>query len=79
VLKMPDESLRRHGDSAGMWTAGVEINMAEIVLGKRIGAGGFAEVFRGLYHGEVVAVKRLLHKPGPAGKTVSEYCSLIAP
>ena len=63
---MPDESLRRH-DTAGMWTAGVEINWGEIVIGHRIGAGGFAEVFKGMYHGETVAVKRLLHKPGPAG------------
>jgi hypothetical protein len=45
VLRMPEESHRHHG--VGSWTAGVEVNNSEIVLGKRIGAGAFAEVGSG--------------------------------
>eukprot|EP01098_Paradermamoeba_levis_P002922 TRINITY_DN1381_c0_g1_i4.p1 TRINITY_DN1381_c0_g1~~TRINITY_DN1381_c0_g1_i4.p1 ORF type:complete len:734 (-),score=234.13 TRINITY_DN1381_c0_g1_i4:40-2157(-) len=38
----------------------LEINYHEIKIVKRIGGGGFAEVFEGIFHGERVAVKKML-------------------
>lgn len=77
VLKMPDESVR---DKAGSrWMAGVEIPWGAITLGRRVGSGGFAEVFFGMYKGQEVAVKRLLVKPGPAGdKAVDDFKAEVA-
>lgn len=54
-------SLMRHID--GLWSSHVEIPWRDIRLGDRIGTGGFAEVFRGVYRGTDVAVKKLLHRP----------------
>jgi len=44
----------------------VTIPWEHIVLGKRIGAGGFAVVYRGMYEGRHVAVKQLIRQPGEA-------------
>ncbi len=75
---MPDESVR-DVKAASLWTAGVEIPWGSISLGTRIGAGGFAEVFHGVYMGKDVAVKRLLAKPGPAGtKAVDDFKAEVA-
>eukprot|EP00741_Cyanophora_paradoxa_P020987 tig00021319_g20261.t1 len=40
----------------GPWT----VDFNELVLEKRVGVGGFGEVFRGTYKGEEVAIKKLL-------------------
>jgi len=59
-------ALAAHVDS--LWSAHIEIAWGHIQIGERIGTGGFAEVFRGLYRGTEVAVKKLLHKPSASGK-----------
>ncbi len=51
-----------------LWSAHIEIAWTDIQIGERIGTGGFAEVFRGVYRGTEVAVKKLLHKPSANGK-----------
>jgi serine/threonine protein kinase len=62
-----------------MWSSGVEIDVRDVEIGKRIGAGGFAEVFKGRYRGTEVAVKRLLQKPGAAGdKALADFKAEVA-
>jgi serine/threonine protein kinase len=46
------------------WEPGIEISYSDLVFGKKIGAGGFAEVYKGTYRGTDVAIKRLLVRPG---------------
>lgn len=41
--------------------------MEEVTVLERVGAGGFAEVYRGNYRGTDVAVKKLLRQPGAEG------------
>jgi len=36
-----------------------QLNWQELVLGERIGSGGFGVVYRGTYHGKAVAVKKI--------------------
>ena len=50
-----------------MWVVEAEIAFAELEFGDKIGSGGFAEVFRGTWRGEEVAIKKLLHRPGSTG------------
>ena len=78
VLKMPDQKFH-DVKTAGGWMTSVEIPWSSLVLGERIGSGGFAEVFHGKYKGMDVAVKRLLHKPGSAGtKAVDDFKAEVA-
>ena len=57
-----------------LWTDDVEIPWEDITLGEKIGAGGFAEVYRGLWRGTEVAVKKLLHRPGrETDKAVADF------
>ena len=61
-----------------LWTRDVEVSYSEITLYEKIGAGGFAEVFRGEYRGTNVAVKRLLTKPdGDSEKAIQDFKSEV--
>lgn len=55
-----------------------EINPNKVLLGRRVAAGGFAEVFVGRYEGTNVAVKRLLFKDPPAIERFIEEVVLLA-
>ena len=67
-LGVPQEQTALAAQVDSLWSAHREIAWSRIQIGERIGTGGFAEVFRGLYRGTEVAVKKLLHKPSTSGK-----------
>ena len=52
------EHLAEHLDSQGQ--GGLDIKVEEITIGDRIGIGSFGEVYRGMWRGTEVAVKRLI-------------------
>jgi hypothetical protein len=59
------------GEPDWAWPPEIAIRYEDIVLGKRIGAGAFSEVYRGLYRGTQVAVKRMLLRPVAAAAALS--------